>query len=589
MITTISHRLMVPRKRRWQVIWPVVLLIVSLITVAAAQKPQAALPQVYIDTTWNPPTSGTTWPVHTSAQLSSALTSAAPGDIIELDAGTIYSGYFSVPAKTNPNNRWIYIESSAYANLPSPGTRVSPADAVNMPKIVTPGAPHAIGFDDGANYWRFVGVEIYSASTYRPSGYTPGVYYGYSLIDKSSYPGTSNIPDHIFFDRCYVHGDSTHDVQAGIAGNFSNFAVVDSYISEIHMKSVETQAVISYVTPGPIKLVNNHLEAAGENVMFGGAGRGAFGFVPSDIEVQNNYLYKPLSWVPKSVGTNTYKVKNAFELKSAQRVLFNSNTIANVWRAGQVGAAFLFTVRTSQSGDIAVVEDVTVTNNVFNNVVIAFNTLAADSTCGTSSYPNCHNAGTTGRWVISDNQVTLYDNTVQGGIGSHTGLIVFSPGIDYPNGGAIVGLHDVVLQHNTVVPHKNETCWTSAYFAVPGSWHLPFPHPLTYNIWVLDNALCNEATGDWGLQGTSGLTQYMGSPSTPPYDLTQRFYGNVMYVPSNNKAYTFPPHNDATMVAFTYVNPSINDYQLVTPNWTNTSDGQLSGVNFANLPASPGP
>ena len=573
---------------RWQLICAILFLTASLVTTATAQKPQAVLPQVYIDTTWNRPTGGTTWAAHTSAQLSSALTSAVPGDLIVLDAGTVYSGYFMLPAKSNPNKKWIYIESSAYASLPAPGTRVSPANAANMPKIVTPGATNAVRLQDGANYWRFVGVEIYSNSNYKPAGYTPGINFGYALVDKYNYPGTSNIPDHIFFDRCYLHGDATHDLQEGISANFTNFALVDSYISEIHAKSIDTQAVVSYVTPGPIKLVNNHLEAAGENVMFGGSGNGAFGFVPSDIEVRNNYLYKPLSWVPLSLN-GTYSVKNAFELKSAQRVLFDSNTIANVWAAGQNGAAFLLTVRSSQSGDIAVVEDVTVTNNVLRNVVMGFNTLAADSQCGTSSYPNCHNAGATGRWNISDNQVTLFDTTAQGAIGAHTGLIVFSPGIDNPNGGAVIGLHDVVVQHNSVIPYRSQICWTSAYFAVPGSWRLPFPQPLTKNIWVLDNALCNEPTGDWGQQGTTGLAEYMGSPSTPPYDVTQRFYGNVMFVPSNNRVYTFPAHNYATTVAFTYVNPSANDYQLLTPYWTDTSDGQLGGINFASLPASTGP
>jgi len=532
---------------------------------------------------------GTTWAAHTSSQLSSALTSAAPGDIIVLDAGKIYSGNFVLPTKSNPNKRWIYIETSAYAHLPSPGMRVTPANAANLPKIVTPGASPAIRLQDGANYWRFVGIEVYSNSNYRQSGYTPGVFFGYGLVDKFSYPGTSNIPDHIFFDRCYVHGDSKHDVQHGIVGNFTNFAVVDSYVSEIHAKRIETQAVLSYVTPGPIKLVNNHLEAAGENVMFGGAGKGAFGYVPSDIEVQNNYLYKPLSWVPKSVGTNTYWVKNAFELKSAQRVLFNRNTIANVWAAQQDGAALLLTVRTSQGGDIAVVEDVTVTNNVFKNVVMGFATEAVDGQCGSPSYPNCHNAGKSGRWDIYDNQVTLYDKTALGGIGSHTGLILFSFGVDRPHGGVIVGLHDVVLQHNTVVPHGSQTCWTSAFFRVPSIWRLPLPQALTKNVWVLDNALCNEPTGDFGQQGTTGLTEYMGSPNKPPYDLTQRFHGNVMFVPSSNRVYAFPAHNYAATVAFTYVNPSADDYQLMTPYWTDTSDGKVAGINFANLPTSSGP
>ena len=111
------------------------------------------LPRVRIDTAWNPPTGGTTWAAHTSAQLSSAIRSAAPGDIIGLDAGTIYSGNFKLPAKSNPSKRWIYIETPAYAHLPSPGTRMAPvANAANMPKIVTPGASNAIRLQDGANY-----------------------------------------------------------------------------------------------------------------------------------------------------------------------------------------------------------------------------------------------------------------------------------------------------------------------------------------------------------------------------------------------------------------------------------------------------
>ena len=72
-----------------------------------APKPQATLPQVYIDTTWNLPTGDTTWAAHTSAQLSSALTNSAPGDVIVLDAGITYVGNFKLPAKANSNSKWI--------------------------------------------------------------------------------------------------------------------------------------------------------------------------------------------------------------------------------------------------------------------------------------------------------------------------------------------------------------------------------------------------------------------------------------------------------------------------------------------------
>jgi hypothetical protein len=564
----------------------VLVLSLELCGVAIAQKPVAQLPKATVDTTWSLP-SGQTWAAHDAAGFKNALSSANPGDVIVLDAGTVYKGNFKVPAKSNPSGQWIYIVSSNLSSLPATGTRVSPSDAVNMPKIVTPNVSQALSFYSGSNHIRLVGVEIYSASTYSPTGYTPGVYYGYAMVSVAgNWPWPTPIPDNIIFDRCYVHADATHDVQEALQLNFSNAAVVDSYISDIHMKGTDTQAIAAYYTPGPILIHNNHLEAAGENVLFGGAGRNANQWVPSDITVTDNYLYKPLAWVPLSLN-GTYVVKNSFEMKSAQRVLFDHNVVENKWAAGQVQGAMLFTPRTSQSGDIAVVVDVTVTNNIFKNVISGFNTLAVDDQCGSPSYPNCHNAGSTGRYYIANNLVELMDNTAPGH-GGHFDLIIMAASIDRPNGGVTVGAHDIVVQHNTIVPYGNQTCWISAYFAVPSWWKLPFPQPLSNNIWILDNELCRQPSGDWGLQGTSGLTQYMGSPSTPSCDLTQRFYGNVMYVPVGDKVHPFPPHNYATTVPVVYANQSIADYQLVSPYWTNTSDGQLAGANFSQLPASTG-
>ena len=548
---------------------------------AAAQKPVAELPRTHIDTTWNQPTGGKAWAAHTADEFSRALAQSSPGDVITLDAGTVYTGNFRIPAKTNPNDKWIYVTSSAYSKLPAPGKRVSPSDAANMPKVVTPNVATAIGINESANHWRFVGIEVYSASTFAPPKNPPGVYSGYTLINNFTYPPV-NLPDSIVFDRCYVHGDASHDVQAGISGNGRNYAVVDSYIADIHMKGVDTQAFNAYYTPGPIKLVNNHFEAAGENVMFGGAGGPADPYVPSDIEVRNNHLFKPLSWVPLSLN-GTYVEKNAFELKSARRVLFDNNTIENVWAAGQVGAAFLLTIRTSQSGDIAAVEDVTVTNNVFKNVVMGFSTLATDNLCGPPAYPNCKNSGNSARWTIANNLITLYDSSIPGGIGAHTGLIVFSGGMDRPHG-VFTFLHDIVLQHNTVVPHPSKPCWQSIYFGVPGVWKRPFPRSTTDNVWILDNVLCKQPTGDWGVQGKAGLTEYMGAPGTPPFDLAQRFTGNVMYVSPGEQMQSFPPHNLSTGKTFRYVDPAKGNFELLEPRWTETTDERPAGVDSAILP-----
>jgi hypothetical protein len=104
---------------------------------------------------------------------------------------------------------------------------------------------------------------------------------------------------------------------------------------------------------------------------------------------------------------------------------------------------------------------------------------------------------------------------------------------------------------------------------------------------VLDNALTQEPDGDCGLVslfGVAGLSNYMGDPSP----LGPRFYGNVMYVPSGERLQTFPLHNYVTPVPFTYAAPVSGDYQLLSPLWTDTTDGKLSGINWSVLQAAKG-
>jgi hypothetical protein len=63
---------------------------------------------------------------------------ASWGDTIEIPITTSCVGHYVFPAKTADTNvphRWIVIRSANQALLPPPGTRISQADALNMPKI----------------------------------------------------------------------------------------------------------------------------------------------------------------------------------------------------------------------------------------------------------------------------------------------------------------------------------------------------------------------------------------------------------------------------------------------------------------------
>ena len=90
------------RDLQWCAVLLVALLLSAFSQEMSAQKPVAVLPQTYIDTTWNPPTGGTTWPVHSSSALQSALNAANPGDTIVLDAGVTYTGNFDLLSQGQP-------------------------------------------------------------------------------------------------------------------------------------------------------------------------------------------------------------------------------------------------------------------------------------------------------------------------------------------------------------------------------------------------------------------------------------------------------------------------------------------------------
>jgi hypothetical protein len=164
--------------------------------------------------------------------------------------------------------------------------------------------------------------------------------------------------------------------------NAKSIAVIDSYLSDFKEVVAEAQAILVWNGPGPFKIVNNYLEGAGENVMFGGGGvRIIPELGPSDIEIRHNHFLKPLSCKVEdtSYEGTAWMVKNLFELKNARRVLIEGNLFEYNWAQAQTGFAILFTVR-NQNGSApwSVVEDVTFRNNVVRHTASGINILGRD-------------------------------------------------------------------------------------------------------------------------------------------------------------------------------------------------------------------
>jgi hypothetical protein len=540
---------------------------------AFGEMPVPALPKVHVDTAWNPPTGGRDWRAHTATEFQGALDSSSPGDTITLDAGTIYHGSFTVRAKANPNHLWIYIESSDLGGLPAPGKRVNPVtDAVKMPKIVTTDVTPAISISPGASNYRYVGLEVYSTSTQGCDlRHVPRVNcFTYFLIDMPAAQGKA-LPDSIIVDRCYVHGSDTQDVRAGVVANGTRVGVIGSYISDIHLSTSDSQAVRAYWTPGPIKVENNFLSATTENLMIGGAGGPDNPYVPSDIEIRNNHFFKPERWAAPGKTlppAAQWSVKNSLELKNARRVLVAGNVFENNWVGKQRGFAIVLTVRTSDSGNIAVVNDITIENNLLKNVASGFNTLERDDQCRFLEAPFCNNPGEAKRWMIGNNLILLRSTKVPGGRRPR-GLQVLPE------------LTDAVFQHNTIVPAVGEDCGESVYFGVTGASKWPLTQSDTHNLWITDNVFCRPPTGDFGGQGTSGLMSYMGDPAP----LEERFTGNVILVPADSAPISFPSGNLVTRGPMRFVDPNNGNYQMIVPKWTKTTDGKPAGVDAAALKA----
>jgi hypothetical protein len=349
-----------------------------------------------VDTRYTAPT-GHIVQVPSGGDLQAALDKAQPGDTLVLQAGAVYTGPFTLRAKGSGSG-WITLVSSDLAKgLPPQGTRVTPADAAHMPKLQA-SYESVVRTAPGAGHYRLIGLEVrpgpprsssvnkaldwVRGSTAKDGSAARSAFLENLMVFGSSQDSSlDTLPDHIIIDRCYLHGDPVIGARRGIAMNAKTGAVVDSYISDIKKMGEDAQAISGWNGPGPYKIVDDYLEAAGENVMFGGQDPSIKGLVPSDIEVRGDHLTKQLAWKsgdPSYQGTS-WQVKNLFELKNAQRVLVEGNLLEYNWAQAQNGYSILFTVR-DQDGAApwSVVQDVTFKDNVVRHIANGINVLGQD-------------------------------------------------------------------------------------------------------------------------------------------------------------------------------------------------------------------
>ncbi len=306
--------------------------------------------------------------------LQAAINSAQLGDTIVVQAGATFIGGFVLPAKSGTGE--IVIQSSRVSELPE-GVRVNPSQSALFAKLQTKNVEPVVKTAAGAHHYRFQGIE-FSTTTAKVQIYDL-VRFGEGRKEQKT---LASVPHHLVIDRCYIHGFDTQDVQRGISLNSAESTISNSYISDIHGVGYDTQAIAGWNGPGPYHIINNYLEAAGENILFGGADPAIPELIPADIKIQGNYVFKPLSWKVKhpSYAGKHWTVKNSLELKNAKNVIIDGNIFENNWTDGQSGIPILFTVRNQEgSAPWSVVENVTFTNNIVKGAEGALNLLGSDN------------------------------------------------------------------------------------------------------------------------------------------------------------------------------------------------------------------
>jgi hypothetical protein len=358
---------------------------------------------------------GRTIAVRAGDNLQNAIDTALPGDTLELEAGATFIGNFVLSRKEG--GAFITIRSELPDDVPDVGTRVGPFDGFWMAKLRSPNELPVLQTAPGAHHWRLLLLEI-----------GPNATPGNDLIrfgDGSSLQrSVDDVAHELEIDRCYIHGDESVGQKRGLALNSGRARIANSYFANFKLAGQDAQAIAGWNGPGPYEIVNNYLEASGQNVLFGGADPRIPGLVPSDITLRDNHVSKPTSW-----RRERWQVKNLLEFKNAQRVIIEDNLFEHNWQAAQSGPAILFTTRNQDGGaPWSVVRDVTFRRNVVRHVAAAINILGVDSN---------HPSQRTTNIAVHHNLFVEVDGRIWGGNG------VFVLLGDGPR--------DVSIDHNTVM------------------------------------------------------------------------------------------------------------------------------------------
>ena len=475
--------------------------------------------------------------VPSGGDLQAALDAAQFGDTVTLQAGSVFTGSFMARPKTGTG--LITIQTSSTELRSRVGVRVGPADASKMAAIVTPSSLAGIDFSFGGSHYKMIGIEV------RPA---PGIYV-FDLVRIGTFETqVSQLPSDIEIDRCYIHGDPIVGGKRGVALNGIGVTIQNSYFEQFFDLFQETYAIGGWTGPGPYRILNNHLEAAGVIILFGGVVPNFPGVLPSDIEVRQNHFFKPLSWNPNhpSFTGKAYLSKFHYEMKFGRRAIVDGNIFENSWHPPVAGRAIVLGVRTEGNAvSNAVVEDVQITRNILKNLGAGILIFGRDGLSG--------NTGALRRVRVENNLFMdiLESNSLAG----------------FDTAGVLATVHseaeDVQILHNTYIGQGRNIFF---HFLQLGQGYRVENNLLQHN--------------QQGISWSESLFDIDALNAAAPLGYT--FFGNAI---QGGTAARFPTGNffPPTLNDIGYANLALGDLRLrpSSPYWRAATDGKDIGADAA--------
>jgi hypothetical protein len=323
--------------------------------------------------------------------------------------------------------------------LPAPGVRIDPSYEGRLPRLVSA---------DGLTPLRVTGSR-YTLRGLQVVAPDPGR----THVEVGNPDATDALaqPTGVRLEQLLIRGSELTGGHRGVAMNGADVTVADSWCDRMWEVGADSQCFVAWNGPGPLRIVNNHTEASGENIMLGGS-RALIGVPPSDVEIAGNTLTKDPAWrladprwaTQSADGTwssTRPSVKNLLEVKFARRVTITGNLLHTHWAHAQTGWAVLFTTKSNIGGPapFAVIEDVLFEGNVVRDVSSGVNVAGVE--------------GPLRRVTVRNNVWHRLDRAVWLGDGRFAMV----------QGSSAYPVEDVDVSHNTVIGNSG-----TAFMAMSG-------------------------------------------------------------------------------------------------------------------------